>query len=459
LGESLILTAKYGGQSVDAEWAVDGALSPDTNITTEGNLTIGEDEASDTLTVSAAYSGVEDSVSVEVVKSFYVSGEGKDGNTGRTKDTPFAALSEAYTAALADPFRKRIVVLSDLVEEGLVTLTPAGKTVSEGGGNVFILIEGESAGLKIERSVGANDSVLRIQGGAKITFKNITVNGKIAPESGEANANNRAIQVDGTGTVLVFGNGVTVTGKVKGAGYIDAGVNGSGIAVTNGGKLVMEAGSAVTGCAADNGYGAVFVSGSGSSFEMKEGSRVFNNTAYAGGGVEVSGSGAFTMYGGEISDNEVIMSGGGIHLVWDSTLTMHDGVISLNKAEWNGGGISAGEAIITMKGGRISGNTAKSSGGGIEVYKSSFTMEGGEISGNTATEEVGGGVFLDNQDTVKFTMTGGVIYGSDEEDLSNKTTAGSDKGAALYKSADAQIVDTEDVTGTTESTIDKRSNS
>jgi predicted outer membrane repeat protein len=530
-------------------------------------LTIGEDEASDTLTVSAAYSGVEDSVNVEVFKAFYVSGGGKAGNTGRTKDTPFAALSEAYDAALADPLRKRIVVLSNLIEEGLVTLDRTDKTVT---GADVILIEGESAEgedpREIKRSVGVNNSVLQIQGGADITFKNIKVNGIIS----ETSSNNRAILVTGSGTKVVFGSGAVATGKNKGNGNI-TGTNGSGIAVNGGGTLVMDEGSAVTGCAADSGAGAVFVSGSGSSFEMKKGSRVDWNTTISGGGVAVYNHASFTMSGGEISHNtatnntgggvflmnsatfemsggkisdntaltsqgggifadsssnllitdgrisgntaksdgggialfekatfemsggeisdntaftgagggivtgggniSIIMKGGriikntaktdggGIHM--SGSFTMSDGEISDNKAlTATGGGISTtSNSSITMKGGKISGNTAKTDGGGIEVYKISFTMEGGEISGNTSTENVGGGVFLSNHAETKFTMTGGVIYGSDEGDLSNKTTAGSDKGAALYKGPNAQILEPADVTGTTEATIDKRSNS
>jgi hypothetical protein len=164
------------------------------------------------------------------------------------------------------------------------------------------------------------------------------------------------------------------------------------------------------------------------------GGKISGNTAGGGGGVSFQKDGKFTISGGEISGNE---SAGNV-----------------------GGGISTGDnAAILMKGGRISGNTAKSSGGGIEVFKRAFTMEGGEISGNTSTDGDGGGVFLDNFDTTKFKMTGGVIYGSGAGDLSNKVVAADKTGAALYKGPNAQILETADVTDTTELTIDKRSNS
>jgi hypothetical protein len=103
-----------------------------------------------------------------------------------------------YDAASAGPVRKRAAALYDLIEEGLVTLDPSGKPLDDA--DAAILIDGESAGMKIERGIGANESVLRIQGGAKIAFNNITVNGNIAPDNDGANANNRVISGNNGGT-------------------------------------------------------------------------------------------------------------------------------------------------------------------------------------------------------------------------------------------------------------------
>jgi hypothetical protein len=388
------------------------------------------------------------------VASFYVSSTGDDTNTGTDETAPLATLAAAYDKALASTTGKRIVVLSDLSEAGLVTLTPDNKPVGGGGG--FILIEGRRAGLKIERSTGANDSVLQIQDGAKITCKNITVNGKIAPENDNKNANNRAILIDGDGTEVLFRAGAVATGKTYlGSADIDSNNHGCGIRVINKGKLVMESGSAVTGC-----EGVGYVNGAiqlnEGLLEMKRGSRVYGNSASFGGGVEAYKSSAVTMYGGEISGNRARMkSGGGVHIQRDTVFTMHGGIISGNETVAFGGGISTGSSsAVTIKGGKISGNHSVSGGGGIEVFRTAFAMEGGEISGNTSDGD-GGGVYLSNDTASKFKMIGGVVYGA-EVQAPKANAAGQGKtGAALYKST-AAVLEVSGIQNTTETTIDKR---
>ncbi|MDR1231774.1 MAG: right-handed parallel beta-helix repeat-containing protein [Spirochaetaceae bacterium] len=429
------------------------------------------------------------------ILSFYVASEaegGSDENDGTSEDTPLATLANAYAKAQTDPDRKRVVVLSNLSEEGLVTLAPVSFVPERGhdaesipdlnsrpdNGSVpdadstpgagSILIEGRISGLKIERSTGANDSVLQIQDGAKIAFKNIMVEGK---------STNRAILVTGSGTEVVLENKAMITGK-------SASNDGSGIAVREGGKLVMKMGSVVSGCTGGSNMVAVYVV-DGGDLEMNGGSRIYGNTAL--GGVKVK-NGTFTMYGGEISGNSATNNGGGVYLDEDGEFTMEGGLINGNKAANSGGGIyldnggkfmmkagvisgneavagkgggisATGKSTVQMGGGRINGNSSKQDGGGIDVCSTHFIMEGGEISGNIASGN-GGGVFLDNQATSKFTMTGGVIYGSkanlenQQSLLANSTTDG--LGAALFKSESAIIVNAEDVRGTTEVTIDKR---
>jgi hypothetical protein len=384
-----------------------------------------------------------------------VSGAGSDkDNEGKDSASPLATLAAAYEKALADKTRKRIVVLSDLIETGLVTLSPANKTVA---GSGFILIEGRRAGLKIERSTGANDSVLQIQDGAKVVFKNITVNGKIAPHDNGAKANNRAILVTGKGTEVVLRNRAVATGKTYlGSADIDSNNHGSGIRVIKEGKLVMETGSAVTGC---EGVGHVngAIQLNNGILEMKAGSRVYGNIARHGGGVQVYNSSVFTMYGGEISGNSAAKSGGGVHLQYNAVFTMHGGAISGNEAANFGGGIATGsQCAFTMKGGKITGNRSVSGGGGIEVFKTAFTMEGGEIGGNT-TEGNGGGVYLSDNAESTFKMIGGVVYGSDVPvSLANTVDVSTSKtGAALYKSAKA-VIEVPGYSDTTETTIDMR---
>ena len=157
-----------------------------------------------------------------------------------------------------------------------------------------------------------------------------------------------------------------------------------------------------------------------------------NNTSTAspcgeGGGVYTIGK--FTMYGGTISGNETHRSGGGVYTAGD--FTMEGGTISGNTAKGKysegyatysgGGGVSvAGKATFTMKNGTISDNTVYGPGGGVYVAEpyGSFVMENGTISGNTALTNKesynsgeGGGVFVHGREC-SFTMRNGSITGN-----------------------------------------------
>jgi hypothetical protein len=131
--------------------------------------------------------------------------------------------------------------------------------------------------------------------------------------------------------------------------------DGTGVRVEGGGKLVMKAGSEITG----------------------------NEHS----GVQVSGNGNFTMEGGEISRNFI--------------LSHYEG-----EGKWFGAGVSLSDnAEFTMEGGEISRNEAKKgqdgvggggAGGGVGVYeRAKFYLNGGEVSDNTAG--VGGGVYMDGK--------------------------------------------------------------
>lgn len=172
----------------------------------------------------------------------------------------------------------------------------------------------------------------------------------------------------------------------------NAGENGRGVKVNEGGKLYMYSG-AISGNT---------VVGS-------------DTTSAAGGGVWFNGT--FNMYGGEISGNAAEKGsagsavGGGV-FVDGGTFNMTGGEISKNTAESQGGGVYTRLfTTFNMKGGTIGGedesdaNTAPE-GGGAYVYRSYFNMSGGKISNNKGTD--GGGVyvyFLDCNNN----MTGGEI--------------------------------------------------
>ena len=186
----------------------------------------------------------------------------------------------------------------------------------------------------------------------------------------------------------------------------NAGEEGRGVKVNEGGKLYMYSG-AISGNT---------VVGS-------------DTTSAAGGGVWFNGT--FNMYGGEISGNAAEKGsagsavGGGVY-VDGGTFNMYGGEISKNTAESQGGGVYTRRfTTFSMKGGTIGGENASDAnqapeGGGVYAYSSYFNMTGGKISNNKAT--AGGGVyvyFLDCNNN----MTGGAI---------SQNTAESGGGVYVY---------------------------
>jgi hypothetical protein len=430
--------------------------------------------------------------------SFYVKAGGTDDTSQEgagSMEKPFATLQYAYDQAVANGAIQRIVALSDLKADAQVVFGN-GKTLVIEGRWPYYTITRSTQGVNNEKDIN-EISVLEISGNAKIEFVRIRVNGIY--DDGETTANNRAIRVigyiddNGTTTVDVanVNNGKQDTTVVTlGAGAVLTGQTsndsdrGGGISVDQGGKLVMLAGSEVSGCYSSIG-GAVQVYNS--VFDM-QGGLITENNAENGGGVYADGGSAFTMSDGEISYNTAERFGGGVYLwKWDPVksktpkFTMTGGKINNNTADKMGGGVCVnwsgifelvggeiidnkvkGEhygiggggiatlgdwtdpsvyAVITIKGGRISGNNAPGGGGGgVGVGSGTeFTMEGGEISGNSDNSNdkpAAGGVFLlDNSYTtfITFTMTGGVISGN------TATGTATAKAAELYKGQDAVI--------------------
>jgi len=151
-------------------------------------------------------------------------------------------------------------------------------------------------------------------------------------------------------------------------------LRGVGVTVDEGGMLVMNTASTITGC--DNNGVAVFGRGA---FTMNGGS-ITNNR---GSGVDIHHIGGFTMNGGTISGNTFrgVTVGG--------NFTMNNGSINNNTTastgmNWDdfGGGVFVdADGTFNMSGGTISGNSAANSGGGVWVlYRGVFIKTGGTIS-------------------------------------------------------------------------------
>jgi len=187
------------------------------------------------------------------------------------------------------------------------------------------------------------------------------------------------------GVTLVLGDNITLQGRSDNIASL--------VTVNEGGTLLMNTGSRITGNNTSNSStmsGGVWVVGT---FTMS-GGEISGNIGRLASGVVVS-NGTFTMSGGEISDNTTNGDGGGVY-VHGGTFTMHDGEISGNTARISGGGVFVYGGTFTMNGdAKISGNTSVMNGGGVYVGGSAtFTMNGGEISGNTAAYGGGGGVYV-----------------------------------------------------------------
>jgi uncharacterized repeat protein (TIGR02543 family) len=169
----------------------------------------------------------------------------------------------------------------------------------------------------------------------------------------------------------------------------------------------------------------------GGTLDMQDSSLITGNTASSnGGGVVVDSGGALTMSGGAISGNSSPW-GGGVYIN-GGTFTMTGGEVSGNTATYGGGVSINSGGTFTMSGGEVSGNFSSLNGGGVFIYGAGaiFEMSGGEISGNRSP--FGGGVYILGG---TFTMTGGVVYGSEPANGSKKNT--SPEGAALRISGGA----------------------
>jgi hypothetical protein len=316
--------------------------------------------------------------------SYYVSASGNDTWDGQTATTPFKTLAKGYSSAMASSTRKRIVVLTNLSGEK-ITLD----ATSMPNKSATVTIEGNGSGIVIRRTSGTSDSVMEITGGGKVTFKQITINGKYASD-----VYHRAITVSGSGTEVTLDNGTAITGSIGTTGSTSGTAQGAGILVKSNGKLVLKAGSTVTNCVINS------MNTEGNS---------------GGGGIGVIGGGKLVMDGGTISGSTAY-DGGGVM-------------------------VSGSSSSFTMNNGTISGNTAGANGGGVHVRGASFSMTGGTISGNKAEKwrningpnGTGGGVYL--YWGASFAMTGGTIYGSGSVTSSTLRNTVASSGAAFSNDA------------------------
>jgi hypothetical protein len=288
----------------------------------------------------------------------------------------------------------------EVVDPDPVTLTLEAGVTSP----ARVIINGHGRKL----TIGGPGSLLTVGGGVTLTLRNITMSGLLGMPTNDA-----PLITVLHGGKLILGDGVTLTGN-KNTG------TGAGGVWVNGGELVLNPGSEISGMTAEQG-GGVLVETFGTLF--MNGGIIANNRASAadgGGGVLLSDGGTFTMADGTIQENTAAgnNSGGGVLVrasekpgsgmfpsSLDVSFTMYGGAIQSNRAEGDnsGGGVLA--------------HAAERPGGGMIVgtLKVSFTMFGGTIQSNRVEgDDSGGGVLItadDNEADAFFNMYGGTIGG------------------------------------------------
>ncbi len=183
----------------------------------------------------------------------------------------------------------------------------------------------------------------------------------------------------------------------------------------------------------------------------------YSGMDYTGCGVNVY-KGTFNLYGGSITGNTGFVdgdsaTGGGVYVGgYDSkagTFNMYGGSITNNNARFGGGvRVNGSDGTFNLYGGSISGNTTQNgSGGGVYVGSArsvgaTFHMYGGSITGNTVQKGNGGGVFVLCNGA--FTMSGGIIGGTGENDA-NQTTY---NGGGVYVDATPGVYTSFNMSGT-----------
>ena len=392
----------------------------------------------------------------------YVSESGDDSAAG-DEIAPLKTIGAAFTKATDGD---TICLLSDIQLVGKLVLT--------GDKSVTLAGKADETAKKITYQKDSSTDLYMIEVGVeygtatttKLTLENVTIDAeaqdirciRVCPES--------QLTLENSATVC---NGRAVHSDSS-TGPSDW---GGGIVVDSTAKLIMNDGSAVTGCSAEQG-GGIYLSG-----EMElNGGTLSGNTAVGdsyrpgitssahGGAILIRANRAdydesydvpakLTMTGGSIQNNKAASDlsafGGAVAILgtpknsMDLTneFIMTGGTISENTAGY-GGAISVyaadrywnGNASVKISGNaEITQNTGRNGGGAIALftskannYTSTVEMSGGTISENR-TFSKGGGVFLFGKGD-SFYMTDGKI--SDNEAKQGGGISISDTDAAAY---------------------------
>ena len=392
----------------------------------------------------------------------YVSESGDDSAAG-DESAPLKTIGAAFTKA-ADG--DTICLLSDIQLVGKLVLT--------GDKSVTLAGKADETAKKITYQKGSSTDLYMIEVGVedgaatktKLTLENVMIDAETQDI--------RCIRVCPESTLTLNDKATVCNGRAVHEDYA-TGTNdwGGGIVVDSTAKLIMNEGSAVTDCSAEQG-GGIYLSG-----EMElNGGMLSGNTAVGdhfgtslsrsahGGAILIRANRAdydesydapakLTMTGGNIQNNKAASDlsafGGAVAILGTPKNTvdltnefiMTGGTISGNTAGY-GGAISVyaadrywnGNASVKISGNaEITQNIGRNGGGAIALwtskaddYTSTVEMSGGTISENE-TFSKGGGVFLYGKGD-SFYMTDGKI--SDNEAKQGGGIFISDTDAAAY---------------------------
>ena len=397
----------------------------------------------------------------------YVSEGGDDSATG-DESAPLKTISAAFTKAVDGDticLLSDIVLPSETVLSGDKSITLAGKAgetakkitytkdTSTTSTDLYMIKVGVEYGTATKTNLTLENVTIDAEA-QDIRCIRVCPESQLTLENGATVCNGRAVHRDGTTGTNDWGGGIVVDSTAK---------------------LIMNDGSAVTGCSAEQG-GGIYLSG-----EMElNGGTLSENAAVGdvypsrpgitqsahGGAILIRANRAdydasydvpakLTMNGGSIQNNKAASDlsafGGAVAILGTPKATvdltnefiMTGGTISGNTAGY-GGAISAyaadsywnGNASVKISGNaEITQNTGRNGGGAIALltskadnYTSTVEMSGGTISGNK-TFSKGGGVFLFGKGD-SFYMTDGII--SDNEAKQGGGISISDTDAAAY---------------------------
>ena len=399
----------------------------------------------------------------------YVSENGDDSAAG-DESAPLKTIGAAFTKATDGD---TICLLSDiqlvgkLVLTGDKSITLAGKAGETAKKITYTKDTSTTSTDLYMIEVGVEDGIFTT---TKLTLENVTIDAeaqdirciRVCPES--------QLTLENGATVC---NGRAVHRRDDHSGNTGTNDWGGGIVVDSTAKLIMNDGSAVTGCSAEQG-GGIYLSGemelNGGTISGNTAVGDYFNTPYSqsahGGAILIRANRAdydesyavpakLTMTGGNIQNNKAASDlsafGGAVAILGTPKNTvdltnefiMTGGTISGNTAGY-GGAISVyaadrywnGNASVKISGNaEITQNTGRNGGGAIALwtskadnYTSTVEMSGGTISENE-TFSKGGGVFLYGKGD-SFYMTDGII--SDNEAKQGGGISISDTDAAAY---------------------------